>query len=157
MATETAEEAVGLMVAAWLRLRAGAADPHALTAGLLMLAATNEQVGRINNATQAVRKVRGELGPAATFRLPGGTHARFHVGDLVLIRRNDRHQQAVQGDAVLNGYRGVVTAVTPTGVEVTWRDPAAAPDAPLSTAVLSAGYLAQGGLELGYALTAHKA
>ncbi|MGQ0776312.1 MAG: AAA family ATPase [Pseudonocardiales bacterium] len=148
---------VAAMVSTWLRLRAGAPDPHTQTAGLLMLAATNEQVARINDATQAVRQARGELGDGATYRLPGGRETRFHVGDLVLIRRNDRHQQAVTGDAVLNGYRGVVTAVTPDGVEVAWRDPATEPDAELSTAVLSPGYIARGGLELGYALTAHKA
>jgi hypothetical protein len=157
IATETGDEAVAAMVAAWLRLRAGAPDPHTLTAGLVMLAATNEQVQRINDATQAVRAVRSELGPGAPFRLPAGKQVRFHVGDLVLIRRNDRHQQAVTGDVVLNGYRGVITAITAAGVEVAWRDPAAERDAPLSTAVLSPGYIAQGGLELGYALTAHKA
>lgn len=157
VATETSDEAVAAMVSTWLRLREGAPDPHALTAGLLMLAATNEQVARINEATQAVRQARGELGDGANLRLPGGRETRFHVGDLVLIRRNDRHQQAVTGDTVLNGYRGVVTAVTPDGMEVAWRDPAAHPEAELSRAVLSPGYIAQGGLELGYALTAHKA
>lgn len=157
VATETPEEAVAAMVGTWLGLRMGAPDPHTLSAGLLMLAATNEQVGRINDATQAVRHTRGELGAGVSFRMPGGNLARFHVGDLVLIRRNDRHQQAVTGDAVLNGYRGVVTAVTPTSVEVEWRDPAADANASPSRAVLSAGYIAQGGLELGYALTAHKA
>ncbi|HEX6356065.1 MobF family relaxase [Actinophytocola sp.] len=157
VATETSDEAVAAMVSTWLRLRKGAPDPHTLTAGLLMLAATNEQVARINDATQAVRSARGELGDGVTYRLPGGRETRFHVGDLVLIRRNDRHQQAVTGDAVLNGYRGVVTHVTPEEIEVAWRDPAADADAEPSTAVLSPGYIAQGGLELGYALTAHKA
>ncbi|MFL6140422.1 MAG: MobF family relaxase [Labedaea sp.] len=157
VATETPDEAVAAMVGTWLGLRMGAPDPHTLTAGLVMLAATNDQVQRINDATQAVRAARAELGPDATFRLPAGKQVRFHVGDLVLIRRNDRHQQAVTGDVVLNGYRGVITAITPDGVEVAWRDPAAERDAPLSTAVLSPGYIAQGGLELGYALTAHKA
>ena len=157
VATETPDEAVAAMMAAWLRLRDGAPDPHTQTAGLLMLAATNEQVTRINDAIQAVRRARGELGGGANFRLPGGREARFHVGDLVLIRRNDRHQQAVTGDVVLNGYRGVVTAVTAEGVEVAWRDLGAEPHTEPSAAVLSPGYIAKGGLELGYALTAHKA
>jgi conjugative relaxase-like TrwC/TraI family protein len=157
VATETPDEAVAAMVAAWLRLREGAPDPHTLTSGLLMVAATNEQVARINDATQAVRHTRGELGPAASFRLPGGRVARFHVGDLVVIRRNDRHQQAVTGDAVLNGYRGVVTGIAAEGVEVAWRDPASGPETGLSSAVLSPAYIARDGLELGYALTAHKA
>ena len=56
VATETPDEAVAAMVATWLRLREGAPDPHTQTAGLLMLAATNEQVARINDATQAVRQ-----------------------------------------------------------------------------------------------------
>lgn len=157
VATETPDEAVAAMVAAWLRLREGAPDPHTLTAGLLMVAGTNEQVARINDATQAVRHSRGELGPAGSFRLPGGRVVRFHVGDLVVIRRNDRYQQSVTGDAVLNGYRGVVTGITAEGVEVAWRDPASGPEAELSSAVLSPAYIAGGGLELGYALTAHKA
>jgi conjugative relaxase-like TrwC/TraI family protein len=169
VATETGDEAVSAMVTSWLRLRDGVPDPHTLTAGLVMLAATNEQVTRINDATQAVRHARGELGDGATYQLPAGRQARFHVGDLVLIRRNDRHQQAVTGQPVLNGYRGVVTAITPAGVEVTWHaddsqpatQPAAQsagePAAEPSVAVLSPAYIAQGGLELGYALTAHKA
>jgi hypothetical protein len=40
---------VAAMAAAWLRLREGAPDPHTQAAGLLMLAATNEQVTRIND------------------------------------------------------------------------------------------------------------
>lgn len=68
------------MVAAWLRLRDGAPDPHTQTAGPLMLATTNEQVSRINDATQAVRQTRRELGDGASYRLPGGREARFHVG-----------------------------------------------------------------------------
>jgi conjugative relaxase-like TrwC/TraI family protein len=153
VATETPDEAVAAMVSTWLRLREGAPDAHTLTGGLLMLAATNEQVARINDATQAVRSVRGELDDGTTYRLPGGRETRFHVGDLVLIRRNDRHQQAVTGDTVLNGYRGVVIAIASDGIEVAWRDPAADPDSEPYTAVLSPGYIAQGGLELGYALT----
>jgi conjugative relaxase-like TrwC/TraI family protein len=177
VATETADEAVAAMVTAWLHARDGAPDPHTLTAGLVMLAATNEQVTRINDAVQAVRHTRGELGQAATYHLAGGRQARFQVGDLVMIRRNDRHGQNVTGAAVLNGYRGVVTAITTDGVEVTWRTPgtdtttrstadhATSPASGhgveaadgLSRAVLSPGYIAEGGLELGYALTAHKA
>ncbi len=173
VATETGDDAVSAMVATWLRLRDGAPDPHTLTAGLVMLAATNDQVTRINDATQAVRHAQGEFGPAATYQLSAGRQARFHVGDLVLIRRNDRHEHAVRGDTVLNGYRGVVTAITPAGVEVTWHaddsqaatqpgtqpgtEPAGSSAAELSVAVLSPAYIARGGLELGYALTAHKA
>ncbi|MFC4859505.1 MobF family relaxase [Actinophytocola glycyrrhizae] len=170
VATETADEAVAAMVSTWLRAREGAPDPHTQIGGLVMLAATNEQVGRINDAVQAVRAARGELGDARTYQLAGGRRASFHVGDLVMVRRNDRTEQAVTGAPVLNGYRGVITAITADGVEVAWRtdtatqttaEPAAQSAAEgaggLSRAVLSPGYIAQGGLELGYALTAHKA
>lgn len=166
LATETSDEAVAAMVSTWLDAREGAPDPHTLTAGLVMLAATNEQVSRINDAMQAVRAARGELGDAASYRLAGGRQAVFRVGDLVMIRRNDRTEQAVTGAPVLNGYRGVVTAITAEGVEVAWRtdstDSATQPAAEdaaggLSRAVLSPSYIAQGGLDLGYALTAHKA
>ena len=176
VATETSDEAVAAMVTTWLRARQGAPDPHILTAGLVMLAATNEQVGRINDAVQAVRAVRGELGRAGSYRLAGGRQASFRVGDLVMVRRNDRTEQAVTGAPVLNGYRGVVTAITREGVEVVWHTDSTEPTAQPVTdssatkaveaavegdgvgrAVLSPGFIAQGGLELGYALTAHKA
>lgn len=158
VATETSDQAVAAMAATWLHLRAGAPDPHTQAAGLLMLAATNEQVARINDTVQAVRHARGELGPATTIGTGvgrvGARTLTVHVGDQVLIRRNDRHGQAVTGDPVLNGYRGVVTGLTDAGVEVAWRDPATAE---LNAATLSPGYIAAGGLDLGYALTAHKA
>lgn len=157
VATETSEAAVAAMVASWLRLREGAPDPHTQAQGLLMLAATNEQVARINDAVQAVRVTQGELGTAAAFALPGGREVTFHVGDQILVRRNDRRAQLVDGDPVLNGYRGVVVAVDERGVEVAWRQPGDTQETDPRTTVCSPAYIAAGGLELGYALTSHKA
>ncbi|MBV9447899.1 MAG: hypothetical protein JO345_18610 [Streptosporangiaceae bacterium] len=140
-----------------MRAAAGAPDAHTRAAGLVMLAATNDTVTRINEAVQAVRAADQQLGEAATYALPGGRQVSFHVGDQVLIRRNDRTQAATSGEPVLNGYRGVVTAITPAGVAVAWRQPGDTPDQEPHTAVCEPGYIADGGLDLGYCLTTHKA
>lgn len=152
-AAETAHEALSGMVATWMAQRAGAPDVHTQTAGLVMLAHSNEQVTRINHAVQAVRRADGELGEAARYRTSRGGEVTVHVGDQVLIRRNDRHGIAVTGEAVLNGYRGVVRSIDDTGVGVEWRGT----DHQRHSARLSPSFIADGGLELGYALTSHKA
>jgi len=157
VATHTSEQGVAAMVSAWLRLAQGAPDAHTRAEGLLMIARTNEQVRRINQAVQAVRGAEGQLGDGATYALGGGREVSFHVGDAVLYRRNDRHQQAVTGEAVLNGYRGVVTGIGPAGVQVAWRQPDDPDGRALHTGVCSPEYIAAGGLELGYCLTTHKA
>jgi hypothetical protein len=157
VATHTSSEGIAAMVSTWLQLSQGAPDPHTRAEGLLMLAATNEQVTRINEAVQAVRAAQEQLGEGRAFALPKGREVRFHVGDQVLYRRNDRHQQAVTGEPVLNGYRGVVTGITAEGVAVAWRQPGDTEAAGLHTGVCSPRYIAEGGLELGYCLTAHKA
>jgi hypothetical protein len=157
VATSTSDAGVAEMVASWLRAAQGAPDAHTRAAGLVMLAATNDTVTRINEAVQAVRAAEGQLGEAATYALPGGRQVRFHVGDQVLIRRNDRTNAATSGEPVLNGYRGVVTAITPVGVQVAWRQPGDTPGQEPHTAVCAPGYIADGGLDLGYCLTTHKA
>lgn len=157
VATTSSEQAVAAMVAEWLRRAEGAPDPHTRAEGLLMVAATNDMVDRLNAGVQAVRDAEGQLGAGRDFALPGGRSVSFHVGDQVLIRRNDRTQQAVSGEAVLNGYHGTVTDVTSAGVAVAWRQPGDTAGQVPHTAVCSPSYIAEGGLELGYALTAHKA
>lgn len=151
-ATETASTALSGMVATWMGQRLGAPDVHTQLAGLVMLAASNEKVARINEATQAVRRSEGELGAGRTFRTAAGGRLTVHEADQVLIRRNDRGLR-VTGETVLNGYRGVVTGITDAGVAVAWRDA----DGGTHSARLSPSYVADGGLELGYALTVHKA
>ena len=157
IATPDSADGVAAMVAEWLRRAEGTSDAHTRAAGLLMVAATNDMVDRLNTAVQAARDARGQLGDAQDFAMPGGRSLRFHAGDQVLIRRNDRTQQAVAGEAVLNGYQGVVTDITAGGVRVAWRQPDDHASQDLHTAVCSPAYIADGGLELGYALTAHKA
>jgi hypothetical protein len=157
VATHTSTDGIAAMVSTWLQLAAGAPDPHTRADGLLMIAKTNEQVGRINEAVQAVRAAQQQLGQGRSFALPAGREITFHIGDQVLYRRNDRHEQAVTGDPVLNGYRGVVTDITAAGVAVAWRQPDDTNDRAPHTGLCSPRYIAEGGLELGYCLTTHKA
>jgi conjugative relaxase-like TrwC/TraI family protein len=157
VATHTSEAGITAMVSTWLQLAAGAPDPHTRAEGLLMIAKTNEQVTRINEAVQAVRGAQEQLGEGRSYALPAGREITFHVGDQVLYRRNDRHEQAVTGDPVLNGYRGVVTGITAVGVAVEWRQPGDTDDRAPHTGLCSPRYIAEGGLELGYCLTTHKA
>ncbi|WP_028935359.1 AAA family ATPase [Pseudonocardia spinosispora] len=124
VATHTSDEGVAAMVAAWMHAAKGAPDAHTRADGLLMLAKTNEQVTRINEAVQAVREAEGQLGDGRTFALPGGRQVTFRVGDQAILRRNDRTAQAVQGEGVLNGYRAIVTGVEEAGVRSSGTSPA---------------------------------
>jgi hypothetical protein len=132
-------------------------DPHAEMRGVVMLAASNETVERPNTAAQAVRAAAGELGAERTYQLRAGRSLRLREGDHVLIRLNDRAQRRHAGPDVLTGYRGVVEGIAADGaVRVTWQQPAADGHASRS-ATLSPAFVADGGLDLGCAMTGHKA
>jgi len=157
VATETGEQAVTAMVASWMAQRTGAPDPHAEMRGVVMLAAANETVERLNDAAQAVRAAAGELGPERLYEVKGGRSLRLRAGDHVLVRLNDRAQRMHEGPDVLNGYRGVVEALAAGGsVGVAWKQQG---EDGLDTrrARLSPEFVAGGGLSLGYAMTGHKA
>jgi len=172
VATETGEQAVTAMVATWMAQRAGAPDPHAEMRGVVMLAAANDTVERLNDAAQAVRAAAGELGPEHLFEVKAGRSLRLREGDHVLVRLNDRAQRMHQGPDVLNGYRGIVERID-TGpgngdgseggdsganpaVRVAWQQHG--PDGLVTErATLSAEFVGAGGLSLGYAITGHKA
>lgn len=158
VATETAADATAAMLATWWDQRRGAPDPHTQMRGLVMLAATNDQVRRLNQAAQTMRLHHDELGPGRTYQLAGSDDLRLHVGDHILLRRNDRAGEHTHGTPVLNGYRGVVTEIDDHdgSLTVTWRDDGA-DGATLRAARLSAEYIALGGVDLGYAITVHKA
>jgi len=176
VATETGEQAVTAMVASWMAQRTGAPDPHAEMRGVVMLAAANDTVERLNDAAQAVRAAAGELGPEHTYEVKGGRSLRLRQGDHVLVRLNDRAQRMHEGPDVLNGYRGIVEHIdTPPGsrdsnsggdsagggsdsgaVRVAWQQQG--PDGLVThRATLSPEFVAAGGLSLGYAMTGHKA
>jgi ATP-dependent exoDNAse (exonuclease V) alpha subunit len=157
VATETPQEATTLMVTAWMTARQGAPDPHTELRGLTMLAATNEQVDRINQAAQAVRLVQGELGAGHTYATGHGEQLRLHVGDHVMLRITSRRQRLHAGPDVFNGYRGVVDQLDDDGTATVSfeRDEG---DGPIrDTAHLNAAYIAHGGVNLGYATTIHRA
>ncbi|MCK2239992.1 MULTISPECIES: MobF family relaxase [unclassified Crossiella] len=154
--TETGDEATAAMLATWLHQRQGAPDPHTEMRGLVMLAAHNDTVNRINAAAQALRLTLDELGEGRTYDLGGGNNITFHLGDHIMLRRNDRGQINVTGNPVLNGYRGLVTGIGDTGtLRVEWQQ-----DTPegrqTKTADLSRRYIENGGVDLAYAMTLFK-
>jgi len=180
VATETGEQAVTAMVACWMAQRAGAPDAHAEMRGVVMLAAANDTVERLNDAAQAVRAATGELGPEQVYEVKAGRSVRLRQGDHVLVRLNDRAQRMHEGPDVLNGYRGIVEHIDtpPAGarggrgdgrggdsggggsdsgaVRVVWQQHGA--DGLLThRATLSEQFVGAGGLSLGYAMTGHKA
>jgi len=157
VATETGEQAVTAMVASWMAQRAGAPDAHAEMRGVVMLAAANDTVERLNDAAQAVRAAAGELGAEHLYEVKAGRSVRLRAGDHVLVRLNDRAQRMHEGPDVLNGYRGVVEAIDTGGsVQVAWQQQG--PDGHNTRrARLSPEFVAGGGLSLGYAMTGHKA
>lgn len=147
---------IAAMVARWDAERAGARDAHQSMRGLVMLAATNEATGRLNEAAQALRVEQGELAQPRDYACGGGGTLRLHVGEQVMVRANARnHAQGLDaGTQVLNGYRGIVTGFSASGgVHVAWRDE----QQHEHTAVVNENRVAAGGLELGYAMTIHKA
>lgn len=156
VAAHTGREATAAMLARWREQRAGAPDPHTEIRGLVMLAATNDQVRRLNTAAQALRLADGELGGGWTYHVAGGERLRLHVGDHVLLRVNDRQNLHVVGPPVLNGYRAVVTDIDARGtLTVAWQHPGG-DGIQTHTAQLSPTYVAIGGVDLGYAMTIHK-
>lgn len=157
VATETGEQALTAMVARWMSERAGAPDPHAEMRGVVMLAASNETVDRLNQAAQAVRGAAGELGAERTYGVRAGRSVTLREGDHVLIRLNDRAQRMHEGPDVLNGYRGVVEGIEDGGaVRVAWQQQSQDGNVE-HRATLRPEYVAAGGLTLGYAMTGHKA
>lgn len=156
VATETVDEAVTSMVVEGIRLRRGAANQHDAIHGVVMIAGTRAQVDLLNQTTQSVQAEQGHVTDVRGYTGRFGAELRFGVGDQVMIRVNSRRQRLHEGDDVLNGYRGVVTATRSDAVDVEWRQ--TGPDGDqVQTATLPADYIAGGGLELGYAITAHKA
>ncbi|TQM01682.1 conjugative relaxase-like TrwC/TraI family protein [Pseudonocardia kunmingensis] len=154
---ETGREANAEMLARWWDQHQGAPNPHTEMRGLVMLAATNAQVRRLNQAAQALREAEGELGASWTYNVAGDDRITLHVGDHILLRVNDARQQRVEGDAVYNGFRAVVTDIDARGtLSVAWEQDTADGVA-TRTARLSTDYVAIGGVHLGYALTVHKA
>lgn len=156
-ATETQTDTTAAMVAHWWRQRQGTPDAHTEMRGLAMLAATNAQVRRLNDAAQAVRLAEGELGDGRTYEVAGAGQVRLYVGDHVMLRVNDRAGEHTQDPPVLNGYRAIIRAIDEDGTVHTEWQHETTDGLRKKTAALSPRYVAIGGLDLGYAMTIHKA
>jgi conjugative relaxase-like TrwC/TraI family protein len=154
-ATDTTEAAHTDLIATWSNERTRWDEPHDRIQNLLVLAHTNADVDELNQRARAIRIAAGELpGPQRVYQLRDGGTLTLAPGDQVLLRVNDRRRQGVD---VLNGFRGIVTALDDRGrAEVEWRQPG--PDGPqLARAWVTPAYIAGGGVSLGYAITAAKA
>lgn len=150
--TSTPEQAHEAMLAAWTAARAGYVDGHDAIEGLLLLAHTNADVTALNTAVQAARHEAGLLGVSGRYALRAGGQLTVHVGDTVMTRRNDSRL------GVLNGERGIVTAIDGQTGRVTVERRHAGPDGPELVRVdLPRGYAHDGHLQLAYAITAAKA
>ncbi len=112
---------------------------------VVMLAVRRTDVDELNLRGRTHMHAAGFLaGPSLTVPVGPYTDRTFTAGDLVIARRNDyRH-------GLINGQRGVVTAIDPDHDTLTVR----IAGRELS---LDAGYLRAGGLDHGYALTVHQA
>lgn len=153
IATETGQEAIAAMLATWLDQRQGAPDPLTEQRGLVMVAATNEMVHRLNDGAQALRAVAGELGETRAYDVAGGRTIILSEGDHVMVRVNERR---LGEPDILNGYRGVIDTIHDDGsVAVHW-ERATRDGRVIEHADLSPDFIAKGGLTLGYAITIHK-
>jgi conjugative relaxase-like TrwC/TraI family protein len=154
-AVETADDARAEMLMTWDELRRQWPDELDLLQHLAVLAARNGDVDLLNAGAQQIRRAAGELGGEHTYALPGGATLTLAEGDVVRVRVNDYRSRRGQGPDVLNGYRGVVTAIDDAHrVEVTWRakNPQGS-ETNLVSAWFTPDDVAGGALSLGYAMT----
>ncbi|MFI6915389.1 MobF family relaxase [Streptosporangium sp. NPDC050284] len=152
-----ATDTLGALLAHWATVRTGYRDDvHGELAAVLVLAGSNAEAERLNAAARAIRRAAGELaGPDVRYRLPGGRTLELAVGDHVRVRANDYRSRKSKGRRadVLNGYRGIVTAIhRDRSVSVQWRRLGADGPAPVVERVTPA-YIAAGGLSHGTAMT----
>ncbi|WP_346234295.1 MobF family relaxase [Parafrigoribacterium mesophilum] len=115
----------------------------------VMIAETHDIVTALNNRARLDRIIEGTVATAGAVRLHDGTEAS--AGDLVVTRHNDRRLRACRG-FVKNGDRWTITATGRDGSATLRR----AGHRFGASATLPASYVADE-LDLGYALTAHRA
>ncbi|MGW1817356.1 MobF family relaxase [Streptomyces sp. NPDC002125] len=149
-ATETAEQALTEILAAWNQQRRRWPEPQDMAAHLVLLAARNADVDTLNAGAQALRSAAGELGATHTYARPRGEQITLAVGDIVRVRQGGPRRRRGSGPDALSGYRAVVTALDGEhNVQVTWRRGDGAP----GQTWLSPGQIAHGALTPGYAMT----
>ncbi|MEX2291803.1 MAG: MobF family relaxase [Mycobacteriales bacterium] len=139
----TGADARCALTAAWWTA-ATADGTRAPSEQVVMLAVRRTDVDELNLRARAHMNAAGRLtGPVLTVPVSPYTDRSFAAGDLVIARRNDyRH-------GLINGQRGIVTAVDPDAGTLTVQLCGA-------TTIVPAAYLASGGLDHGYALTVHQ-
>ena len=113
----------------------------------VLIADSNESVHALNQRARADLILDGTVNALREVELPNDSRAA--VGDLIITRRNDRRLRAGRG-WVRNGDRWVVTDVRDDG-SLTVRRAGSR-----GVVMLPAGYVAEH-VELGYAVTAHRA
>ncbi|MEU3189511.1 MobF family relaxase [Streptomyces sp. NPDC006992] len=155
-AAETAQEAHSQILTTWDEVRGRWKDPHERLESVVVLAARNTDVNVLNAGAQQIRRAAGELGAEHTYALPGGGDLTLAEGDVVRVRVNDYRSKRGEGPDVLNGYRGIITAVDgERRVEVTWRrrDRTQEDGWRYESAWMAPEQIASGALQLGYAMT----
>lgn len=152
-AEERLEGVWSAMIGSWWAGVQDVPDVHDRIQQHLMIAATNADVTTLNHAAQAIRVDAGELDAdqGRDYRIEGGQALRIHLGDVVTARHNDYDA------GLLNGYRGTVTGIGEDG-SLTVQIRQGGPDGPeLIERRVAERYVRTGHLELGYAITGHRA
>jgi conjugative relaxase-like TrwC/TraI family protein len=137
-----ADARCALTAAWWTAATADGARPP--SEQVVMLAVRRTDVDELNTRARAhMAAAKRLIGPALTVAISPYAERSFAVGDLVIARRNDYSR------ALINGQRGTVTVVDPCAGTLTVQLGG-------RTTTVPTGYLANGGLDHGYALTVHQ-
>ena len=153
--TSTVEDARRRLVADWADTHTSQATPGQQPATAVMVALTRADVEDLNARAAHRLETLGFL-DAARDTVDVRPGLSFGVGEAVLALRNDRRI------GVVNGTTGTVTAVHPDTASLTIRpdhaDPAPNPSRGRADEIeIPAGYLDDGHLTHGWAITVHKA
>jgi conjugative relaxase-like TrwC/TraI family protein len=144
-----ADAAHAQMAAAWTADRTRYTNPLVAVDRLLLLAVTRADVDALNRKAAAAARAAGHVGKELVFTTRGGEDLALGVGEQVRVRRNDYRSRHGDEPDVLNGFRGVVTAVDARrGACVAWHR-----DGQVQQAWITPAQLRRGDLDLGYATT----
>lgn len=146
--TDSPDELHRRLVADWRQLTDTPLDGR--PASVVVLAGTRAETVALNRAIRADRAAHDELSGEG---MKVGDRV-FHVGDRVVLLRNDRHQTDDTGESVSvdNGMVATITTLDPTTGAIEVRV-----DGSDRHITLDPDYVAAGHVEWGYALTVHKA
>lgn len=154
-APQDAQAAYDQIAAAWQADRVTIADPHEAIEQVLVMAAYNADVRRLNERCRAVARAEGLLGAEeVVFTLVGGERLSLAVGDQVRVTRNDYRSRRKRRTGppepdVLNGFRALVLQVDRRrGALIEWRFAGRTQQAWMDPAAI-----ANGDLVHGYAMT----